>query len=125
MKIKSIDQFTIYDCENYLVQNPNGDNADAVKTRLHYLQLQEIERNRQKKEKLYHVNWIDIREFLGTTKYKNIQLFINALKCICLLATIFYAFVSLSGLYYINTKHHKTYFRWCKCSGAHSANSAF
>lgn len=109
MKIKSIDELSLDECQEFLNMHPNGEYRVAVEARINAILKQnkhhEEQREKQKKTEQEHlekdIKWIDIKQFLLENKYKNL----NCLKVVLVLILILASLLIISTLYYINTPH--------------------
>ena len=96
MKIKSIDNFTLEECLEYLKQYPNGPESLAVEKRMNDILKQNMysEEQEEKQKKVEHerleqdVKWIDIKQFLTENKYKSLL----GLKTILMVVLICYVY---------------------------------
>lgn len=105
MKIKSIEDFTLEECREYLNMPSNDSERTAVEDRLNTI-LQENRISEEQKEMQRRldqvrlsqdVKWIDIKQFLSTHKYRNL---LNVRGFISVIIKLFIYFISLPILNY-------------------------
>ena len=112
MEIKRVENLSKDECREYLLSNPNGELAKEVHGRLNaILAAEEKARQRKEAERKASVilknKWIDINQFLGEKKYKNLRtiryifLFIFFLYFGYWLKTIYYTYRDFPSWSYV------------------------
>lgn len=76
MKIKSIENFTIEECYEYLQLHPDEADREAVEARINAIKAEEMKRIRLEQIRLKKdVKWIDIKQFLDKSNDVYYRLF--------------------------------------------------
>ena len=109
MKIKSVESFTLKECQSYLEMNPDVNDRLAVEGRMRYLlkQIENIEDQKEQEEKLSQehyqndVKWIDIKQFLVGRPYKSL----SRLKIISIILLFLPTFLLVTSAYFCLTPH--------------------
>lgn len=109
MKIKSVENFSLEECREYLNTNPDGPERSAVEDRLnailHQKRYSEEQKEKQRKleqERLIKdVKWIDIKQFLSNHKYR--KLF--GAKIIVWVPLLIAVFILSASIYFSITTH--------------------
>lgn len=116
MKIKSIENFSLEECREYLNMYPNGPERFTVEDRLNAILQQkkhcEEQKDIQKKlEQKYFekdVSWIDIKQFLANHKYHNLSRIVTVVWILLVSAILLLAL----AFYYSNTDHTIFVYGW-------------
>lgn len=99
MKIKSIEDFTLEECEEYLKVYPDGPDRVAVEERLENFKKnkskQELKKSKQEPE------WIDIRQFISNKSYEDNSRIISVL----LVPLLFAIFLFIASWNFSITEH--------------------
>ena len=109
MKIKSVENFSLEECREYLNTHPDGPERSAVEDRLDAILHQEqyCEEQKEKQRKLEQerlitdVKWIDIKQFLSTHKYRKL----SGAKIIVWVPLLIAVFILYASIYFSNTTH--------------------
>lgn len=109
MKIKSVENFSLEECREYLNTNPDGPERSAVEDRLDAIlhQKRYCEEQKEKQRKLEQerlikdVKWIDIKQFLSNHKYRKL----SGAKIIVWLPLLIAVFILSASIYFSNTTH--------------------
>ena len=109
MKIKSVENFSLEECREYLNTNPDGTERSAVEDRLDAIlhQKRYCEEQKEKQRKLEQeriikdVKWIDIKQFLSNHKYRKL----SGAKIIVWLPLLIAVFILSVSIYFSNTTH--------------------
>lgn len=115
MKIKSVENFSLEECREYLNTNPDGPERSAVEDRLDAIlhQKRYCEEQKEKQRKLEQerlikdVKWIDIKQFLSNHKYRKL----SGAKIIVWVPLLIAVFI-LSASIYFSITTHKMYGYW-------------
>jgi hypothetical protein len=117
MKIKSVENFSLEECREYLNTHPDGPKRSAVEDRLDAIlhQKRYCEEQKEKQRKLEQerlikdVKWIDIKQFLSNHKYRKL----SGAKIIVWIPILIAVFILSASIYFSNTTH-KMYadYRW-------------
>lgn len=115
MKIKSVEDFSLEECREYLNTHPAGSERSAVEDRLDAIlhQKRYCEEQKEKQRKLEQerlikdVKWIDIKQFLSNHKYRKL----SGAKIIVWVPLLIAVFILSASMYFSNTTH-KMYDRW-------------
>lgn len=70
MKIKSIDDFTLTECQEYLDTNPNGEFAQEVVQRMEYLQQIIAQRSQQNNDRWINEFNTEFNRHCATQRYE-------------------------------------------------------
>lgn len=109
MKIKSVENFSLEECREYLNTNPDGPERSAVEDRLdailhqkRYSEEQKEEQRKLEQERLIKdVKWIDIKQFLSNHKYRKL----SSAKLIVWITLLIAVFILSASIYFSNTTH--------------------
>lgn len=109
MKIKSVENFSLEECREYLNTNPDGPERSAVEDRLDAIlhQKRYCEEQKEKQRKLEQerlikdVKWIDIKQFLSNHKYRKM----SGAKIIVWVPLLIAVFILSASIYFSNTTH--------------------
>lgn len=109
MKIKSVENFSLEECREYLNTHPDGPERSAVEDRLDAIlhQKQYSEEQKEKLRKLEQerlikdVKWIDIKQFLSNHKYRKL----TGAKIIVWVPLLIAVFILSASIYFSNTTH--------------------
>lgn len=109
MKIKSVENFSLEECREYLNTNPDGPERSAVEDRLDAIlhQKRYCEEQKEKQRKLEQerlikdVKWIDIKQFLSNHKYRKL----SSAKLIVWIPLLVAVFILSASIYFSNTTH--------------------
>lgn len=109
MKIKSVENFSLEECREYLNTNPDGPERSAVEDRLdailhqkRYSEEQKEEQRKLEQERLIKdVKWIDIKQFLSNHKYRKL----SSAKLIVWIPLLVAVFILSASIYFSNTTH--------------------
>ncbi|MBQ2883469.1 MAG: hypothetical protein IJE43_06830 [Alphaproteobacteria bacterium] len=109
MKIKSVENFSLEECREYLNTNPDGTERSAVEDRLDAIlhQKRYCEEQKEKQRKLEQerlikdVKWIDIKQFLSNHKYRKL----SGAKIIVWVPLLIAVFILSASIYFSNTTH--------------------
>lgn len=109
MKIKSVENFSLEECREYLNTHPDGPERSAVEDRLDAIlhQKRYCEEQKEKQRKLEQerlikdVKWIDIKQFLSNHKYRKL----SGAKIIVLVPLLIAVFILSASIYFSNTTH--------------------
>lgn len=109
MEIKSVEDFSLEECREYLNTHPDGPERSAVEDRmdaiLHQKRWSEEQKEKQRKleqERLIKdVKWIDIKQFLSNHKYRKM----SGAKIIVLVPLLIAVFILSASIYFSNTIH--------------------
>lgn len=117
MKIKSVENFSLEECREYLNTHPDGPERSAVEDRLDAIlhQKRYCEEQKEKQRKLEQerlikdVKWIDIKQFLSNHKYRKL----SGAKIIVWVLLLIEVFILSASIYFSNTTHMMyDYDRW-------------
>lgn len=109
MKIKSVENFSLEECRDYLNTHPDGpersaveDKLDAILKQMRYCEEQ-IERQRKLEQEHLSkdVRWIDIKQFLSQHKYRKL----SGAKLIVWIPLLIAVFILSASIYFSNTTH--------------------
>lgn len=109
MNIKSVENFTLKECREYLNMNPNGSERFSVEARMNAI-LKQNEYNKEQKEiqkrleqEQYEkdVRWIDFKQFFSEHKYHRL----SCPKIILWVLLISAGFLLAASFYYSGTTH--------------------
>lgn len=109
MKIKSVENFSLEECREYLKTHPDGPERSAVEDRLDAIlhQKRYCEEQKEKQRKLEQerlikdVKWIDIKQFLSNHKYRKL----SGAKIIVWVPFLIAVFILSASIYFSNTTH--------------------
>lgn len=109
MKIKSVENFSLEECQEYLNTHPDGPERSAVEDRLDAIlhQKRYCEEQKEKQRKLEQerlikdVKWIDIKQFLSNHKYRKL----SGAKIIVWVPLLIAVFILSASIYFSNTTH--------------------
>lgn len=109
MKIKSVEDFSLEECREYLNTHPAGSERTVVEARLNtilqqkkYSEEQKKEQKRLEQERLTQdVKWIDIKRFISENRYKKLSGIMMILALVGILASLLF----VSSIYYTCTPH--------------------
>ena len=109
MEIKSVEDFSLEECREYLNTHPDGPERTAVEDRLDTIlhQKKYCEEQKEKQRKLEQerlikdVKWIDIKQFLSNHKYRKM----SGAKIIVLVPLLIAVFILSASIYFSNTIH--------------------
>ena len=109
MKIKSVENFSLEECREYLNTHPDGPERSAVEDRLDAIlhQKRYCEEQKEKQRKLEQerlikdVMWIDIKQFLSNHKYRKL----SGAKIIVWVPLLIAVFILSASIYFSNTTH--------------------
>lgn len=109
MEIKSVEDFSLEECREYLNTHPDGPERTAVEDRLDTIlhQKKYCEEQKEKQRKLEQerlikdVKWIDIKQFLSNHKYRKM----SGAKIIVLVPLLIAVFILSASIYFSNTTH--------------------
>lgn len=109
MKIKSVENFSLEECREYLNTHPDGPERSAVEDRLDAIlhQKRYCEEQKEKQRKLEQerlikdVKWIDIKQFLSNHKYRKL----SGAKIIVWVPLLIAVFILSASIYFSNTTH--------------------
>lgn len=109
MKIKSVENFSLEECREYLNTHPDGPERSAVEDRLDAIlhQKRYCEEQKEKQRKLEQerlikdVKWIDIKQFLSNHKYRKL----SGAKLIVWIPLLTAVFILSASIYFSNTTH--------------------
>ena len=121
MKIKSVENFSLEECREYLNTHPDGPERSAIEDRLdailHQKRYCEEQKEKQRKLEQEHlikdVKWIDIKQFLSNHKYRKL----SGAKIIVWIPLLIAVFILSASIYFSNTTH-KMYddHRWAQAN---------
>ena len=109
MKVKSVENFSLEECQEYLNNHLDGPERSMVEERLnailHQIRYQEEQQEQQRKleqERLTKdVKWIDIKQFLSQHRYRNQ----SVAKTIVWIPLLIAVFILSASIYFGNTAH--------------------
>ena len=109
MKIKSVENFSLEECREYLNTNTDGPERSAVEDRLdailHQKRYYEEQKEKQRKLEQEHlikdVKWIDFKQFLSNHKYRKL----SGAKIIVWIPLLIAVFILSASIYFSNTTH--------------------
>ena len=109
MEIKSVEDFSLEECREYLNTHPDGPERTAVEDRLDTIlhQKKYCEEQKEKQTKLEQerltkdVRWIDIKQFLSNYKYRKL----SGAKIITWIPLLIAVFILSASIYFSNTTH--------------------
>lgn len=116
MEIKSVEDFSLEECREYLNTHPDGPERSAVEDRLdailHQKRYYEEQKEKQRKLEQEHlikdVKWIDIKQFLSNHKYRKL----SGAKIIVWIPLLIAVFILSASIYFSNTTHKMYDDRW-------------
>lgn len=116
MKIKSVENFSLEECREYLNTHPDGPERSAVEDRLDAIlhQKRYCEEQKEKQRKLEQerlikdVMWIDIKQFLSNHKYRKL----SGAKIIVWVPLLIAVFILSASIYFSNTTHKMYDYGW-------------
>ena len=99
MKFKSVDEFNLYDCVNFLIENPKSELINSVKARLEYLKSESAGKNENKcsnniKSYRDKMKWVDFAQFNEKKIYKNFTI----PMCVCVVGFIICTILSILSI---------------------------
>lgn len=109
MKIKSVENFSLEECREYLNTNPDGPERSAVEDRLDAIlhqkryseEQKEVQRKLEQERLIKDVKWIDIKQFLSNHKYRKL----SSAKLIVWIPLLVAVFILSASIYFSNTTH--------------------
>lgn len=109
MKIKSVENFSLEECREYLNTHPDGPERSAVEDRLDAIlrqkrcceELKEKQRHLEQERLIKDVKWIDIKQFLSNHKYRKL----SGAKIIVWIPLLIAVFILSASIYFSNTTH--------------------
>ena len=109
MKIKSVENFSLEECREYLNTHPDGPERSAVEDRLdailhqkrYYEEQKEKQRKLEQERLIKDVKWIDIKQFLSNHKYRKL----SGAKIIVWIPLLVAVFILSASIYFSNTTH--------------------
>lgn len=109
MKIKSVENFSLEECREYLNTHPDGPERSAVVDRLdailhqkrYYEEQKEKQRKLEQERLIKDVKWIDIKQFLSNHKYRKL----SGAKIIVWIPLLVAVFILSASIYFSNTTH--------------------
>lgn len=109
MKIKSVENFSLEECREYLNTHPDGPERSAVEDRLdailhqkrYYEEQKEKQRKLEQERLIKDVKWIDIKQFLSNHKYRKL----SGAKIIVWIPLLVAVFMLSASIYFSNTTH--------------------
>lgn len=109
MEIKSVEKFSLEECQEYLNTHPDGPERSAVEDRLDAIlhQKRYCEEQKEKQRKLEQerltkdVKWIDIKQFLSNHKYRKL----SGAKIIVWVPLLIAVFILSASIYFSVTTH--------------------
>lgn len=109
MKIKSVENFSLEECREYLNTNPDGPERSAVEDRLDAIlhqkryceEQKEKQRTLEQERLIKDVKWIDIKQFLSNHKYRKL----SSAKLIVWIPLLVAVFILSASIYFSNTTH--------------------
>lgn len=109
MKIKSVENFSLEECREYLNTHPDGPERSAVEDRLdailhqkrYYEEQKEKQRKLEQERLIKDVKWIDIKQFLSNHKCRKL----SGAKIIVWIPLLVAVFILSASIYFSNTTH--------------------
>lgn len=109
MNIKSVENFSLEECREYLNTHPDGPERSAVEDRLdailhqkrYYEEQKEKQRKLEQERLIKDVKWIDIKQFLSNHKYRKL----SGAKIIVWIPLLVAVFILSASIYFSNTTH--------------------